>query len=97
MTGKVDEDGDDGAVGGGEGKSSKEGVGGGEGVAGSALLRLESVRVRADWLAGVDRHEFISRRRPSNASSRSVWSSGEDWCDDRQFNDGRGEGSEGGS
>ncbi len=37
--GKVEEDGDDGAVGGGEGKSSKEGVGGGEGVAGSAYAR----------------------------------------------------------
>ena len=38
MTGNVEEDGDDGAVAGGEGKSSKEGVGGGEGVAGSACL-----------------------------------------------------------
>ena len=38
MTGKVEEDGEDGAVGGGEGKSSKEGVGGGEGVAGSACV-----------------------------------------------------------
>ena len=36
------------------------------------LLWLESVRVRAKRLAGARRHIFISRRRPSNASLRSV-------------------------
>ena len=50
MTGNVEEDGDDGAVGGGEGKSSKEGVGGGEGVAGRAcLIRVKQRRGRLKY------------------------------------------------
>ena len=57
------------------------------------LLRSESVRVRAERLAGARRHEFISRRRPSNASSRSVLTVSKGGS----RRSGRGEGSKGGS
>lgn len=62
MTGKVEEDGDDGAVGGGEGKSSKEGVGGGEGVAGSACVirvkqRRGKVKRETKYLVAVGKRE----------------------------------------
>lgn len=61
------------------------------------LLRSGSVRVRAERLAGAKRHEFISRRRPPNASSRSVHGWGGVLSDGASCSSGRGEGSKGGS
>jgi hypothetical protein len=55
-----------------------------------------SVRVRAERLGGAKRHEFISRRGPSNASSRSL----QGWggvLSDGESRSGRGEGSKEGT
>ena len=47
VTGKVEEEGDEGAVGGGEERFSKVGVRGGEGVAGSACMMHVSRRIKS--------------------------------------------------